>query len=331
VQMMAETLRTIYWFNPLVWIASRRLRFESEQACDDAVLDRGIDGPSYASVLLGLARDLKQRHNWLPAPAMARPSSLNRRVNAMLNARVNRSPLSRASRIAIFLALLMMTIPIAAAQTFATFSGSVVDAQGLPLPDASLVMSNAQRSSKYEVHTSAIGTFEFVGLPAGAYTFDVTARGFAAVHETFSIESGQNMQRKLTLKVGGLQETIVLVGDKEGPPPNANELRPFEPTDLSGCVPPAVGGNIKAPKKLRDMAPQYPASLRGSGTEGIVVLDTKLGVDGFVKDIEVREGAVEFADAAITAVHEWRFTQTILNCTPIEVPMTVTIRFRQAR
>ena len=75
----------------------------------------------------------------------------------MLNAQVNRTPLTRASRIAIVLALLAMTIPIAAAQQFATFSGSVVDAQGLPLPNASLVLSNAQRSSKYEVRTSAAG------------------------------------------------------------------------------------------------------------------------------------------------------------------------------
>ena len=46
VQMAAELLRAVYWFNPLVWIARRRLRLESEQACDDAVLEdgrRGID------------------------------------------------------------------------------------------------------------------------------------------------------------------------------------------------------------------------------------------------------------------------------------------------
>jgi TonB family protein len=332
VQMIAELLRTIYWFNPVIWIACRRLRFESEQACDDAVLNRGLDGPEYATELIGLVRDLKASRTWLPAPAMARPSSLKRRVAAMLNAHINRQPMTVLVRGAIVFAFLAVTISIAAAQTFATFSGSVVDAQGLPLPDASLVLSNAQRTSKYEVRSSATGTFEFVGLPAGVYTLDATVIGFATHHETISMASGQNLQRALTMKVGSLEETITLVGDKEAPSPKVYEGRPFHPEDLSGCVAPPVGGNIKAPSKLRDMPPQYPASLRGSGTEGVVVLDTTIGVDGFLKNIEVRDGAnPDLADAAVTAVREWRYTQTILNCTPIEVQMTVTTHFRQAR
>jgi beta-lactamase regulating signal transducer with metallopeptidase domain len=35
----AEVLRSVFWFNPLLWAASARLRQESEYACDDAVLD----------------------------------------------------------------------------------------------------------------------------------------------------------------------------------------------------------------------------------------------------------------------------------------------------
>src|SRR5207247_8990963 len=41
VQMLAEIGRIIYWFNPLFWILCRRLRHESEHACDDAVLNGG--------------------------------------------------------------------------------------------------------------------------------------------------------------------------------------------------------------------------------------------------------------------------------------------------
>ena len=59
-QMTAELLRSIYWFNPLMWIASTRLRRESEQACDDEVLNLGIDGPDYAGHLLDLARAVRK-------------------------------------------------------------------------------------------------------------------------------------------------------------------------------------------------------------------------------------------------------------------------------
>ena len=95
VQIAAELLRAVYWFNPLIWIACRRLRRESEHACDDAVLGLGVEGTEYASHLLELARAFRQhRHTFLPAPAMARPSSLERRVSAMLNRSLNRTPLT---------------------------------------------------------------------------------------------------------------------------------------------------------------------------------------------------------------------------------------------
>ena len=97
VQLSAELLRAFYWFNPLLWVACRRLRLESEHACDDEVMSRGVDGTDYATHLIELARALNQRrHIWFPAPAMARPSSLERRVRAMLNDRLDRGSISGA-------------------------------------------------------------------------------------------------------------------------------------------------------------------------------------------------------------------------------------------
>ena len=40
VQVGAEMLRALLWFNPLAWMVCTRLRRESEQACDDEVLGR---------------------------------------------------------------------------------------------------------------------------------------------------------------------------------------------------------------------------------------------------------------------------------------------------
>jgi len=54
-QSCAELARAVYWFQPLVWVAARLLRQESEHACDDAVLQSGISAPDYADQLLSLA------------------------------------------------------------------------------------------------------------------------------------------------------------------------------------------------------------------------------------------------------------------------------------
>jgi TonB family protein len=328
-QMLAELLRAVYWFNPLLWIVCRRLRLESEQACDDAVLNRGIEGPEYATELLGLARDLKQRRTWLPAPAMARPSSLERRIRAMLNTHVNRGPLTGFARLTIAAGLLAIAVPIAAAQSaFLTFSGSIVDAQGLSVPNAAVVLSNESRQSKYEVKSDQGGNFEFVGLPGGDYTLEIRVIGFVTLRQQVPL-SGQNLQRRYVLQIGSLQESITVTDGPDSRPPSIKERGAFKPADATDCMPSPVGGNIIPPRKIRDMAPQYPASSGGAAVEGVVVLDTTIGVDGFVKNINVREGAdPDLADAAVTAVREWQFTQTLLNCTPVEASMTVTTRFK---
>jgi TonB family protein len=114
VQLLADCVRSAFWFNPLAWIACWRLRLESEHACDDAVLRLGVAAPDYATQLLDLARLFRHsRRSFFPAPAMARPSDLERRVRVMLNARMDRSPVSRVSGWLVALALVALTVPIA--------------------------------------------------------------------------------------------------------------------------------------------------------------------------------------------------------------------------
>ena len=80
-----------YWFNPLAWWAASRLRAEREQACDDLVLEAGERPSDYAAQLLGVARSLRAARTLAPAAmAMARPSGLETRLLAILDARRNR-------------------------------------------------------------------------------------------------------------------------------------------------------------------------------------------------------------------------------------------------
>jgi TonB family protein len=69
--------------------------------------------------------------------------------------------------------------------------------------------------------------------------------------------------------------------------------------------------------------------MRGSGTEGTVVLKAKIGLDGYLTDISVeREAHPDFASAAVIAVREWAYTETLLNCQPVAVGMTITVNFK---
>lgn len=334
VQLSAELLRAFYWFNPLLWLACRRLRLESEHACDDEVMSRGVEGTDYATHLIELARALNERrHMWLPAPAMARPSSLERRVRAMLNARLDRGPISGGTRAAIFMMLLFVATAVAAAQSgFVTLSGSIGDEHGRAVPGVAVTLVNEARQAKYEVKTNANGQFEFVGLPAGEYSFEAQGSGFQAIKDVLTV-GGQNLQRSYTLKLGRLQETITLgfsPDDASQPVNDTPLLGKLYVAKKAECVPSPDGGRIVPPKKIRDAHPYYPSSLRGAWTEGVVKLEARIGVDGYVAEVRlVGDANPDLAQSAIAAVREWRYTETLLNCAPVEVTMNVTVNFER--
>ena len=115
VLIVARSLRTLHWFNPLAWIAFRRLREASELACDDIVLGRGITAPDYASHLLAVAREDVRHRTWSAAAAIANPSMLEGRIRAMLNQRVNRTPLTARGRWVAAVVSLVVAVAIASA------------------------------------------------------------------------------------------------------------------------------------------------------------------------------------------------------------------------
>ena len=332
MQMAAELLRAVYWFNPLIWIACRQLRRESEHACDDVVLGLGVEGTEYASTLLDLARAFKQhRRAFFPAPAMARPSSLERRVSAMLNRSLNRTPLTRASSALIATALLTIALPlaglVASAQATAQFSGTLVDTVGRVLPDTSMVLSNAVGAQKHQARSDQGGHFSFTGLTGGEYLLQVERMGFATTQGRVTLGAGQSLMQDVALQLGELQETITVT---DGPPATGPH-RPWAvaPAHNPACAQTTVGGCIEQPAKLYDVKPIYPASLSGSGRDVLVKLEARIGVDGFINDLRVvAPGDADAAAAAVTAVQQWGFSQTRLDGVPVEVKMKISILFR---
>jgi beta-lactamase regulating signal transducer with metallopeptidase domain len=96
LQMIGRLACAVYWFHPLAWWALRRMRVEREYACDDHVLRTGQKAADYAAELLEIARAHGRRSVLLNAAlSMARPSQLEGRLLAVLDANRRRTPLSR--------------------------------------------------------------------------------------------------------------------------------------------------------------------------------------------------------------------------------------------
>ena len=330
-QIAAELLRALYWFNPLVWLSSRRLREESERACDDAVLETGVEAPMYATHLVEVAKGFAgYRRAWSPAPAIASPSHLERRVRAMLNARLNRRPLTRLARVAIVIAVLGITLPIAAlAQaSFSTFSGSVVDPMNGLLPKTTLILTNTRTQAKYEVRSDASGRFEFVGLPPSDYLLEAKLPGFATLRGTVSV-TGQDVFQQIKLNVGELEETITVTNGPPRPRRLDQQARQKRPLPVcNDALAGGIGGRIRPPVKIRDVRPVYPAGLDDAKDQEVVFMNAVIATDGTVKDVQVVEPAhPAFAAAAVEAVRGWEFDETLLNCAPTEVTMRVSVAF----
>lgn len=94
VLVLAELTKVLQWFNPLVWLAVKRLRAESERACDDAVVASGIAPADLADRLVR--------------------AGVGRRVLALLDPCVRRttpSPVAIATVVAVACASVVVTVP----------------------------------------------------------------------------------------------------------------------------------------------------------------------------------------------------------------------------
>jgi len=253
VQLVADTLCAAFWFNPLAWLVARRLRDEGERACDDVVLGLGVADRDYATHLFDIAR-AAQEPELSAAMPMARPSSLEGRIAAMLNPAIDRRVPSRVFRI-VAAALLLVAASIAAVRVTAQqagpapLQGTVYDSSGAVLPGVEMALTNEQ-GVKWSTPTDGAGRFEFAPVGAGKYVLEAVVPGFRSFRQDVVLEGEKDWKKNLTLQVGELQETIQVTARRP--------TQPTPPPASAGIV--RVGGNIKQPTKVFNVAPIYPAS-----------------------------------------------------------------------
>jgi|GEM_PF-6088066 len=147
--VLARACVALYWIQPLVWLAARRLAFEAERACDDHVLAAGGSRPDYAAQLLAVASAVRgSRANALPCAAMARSTAVAARISAILDPATRRTTMTRlrTTRLALAVAAVLAPIAIVKSQTPAE-SGDSPDAILTTLRDRGPVNSDELRAA----------------------------------------------------------------------------------------------------------------------------------------------------------------------------------------
>lgn len=138
--LLARFALSLYWWNPLAWLAWGQFVRERERAADDLVLRGGARPSDYASHLLEIARasEAAPTIGWA-AVAMARRSQLEGRLLAILDSEVKRGAPRRAAGWIAALATILLIAPLAALRA--------QDAQTVPADvDATIRAATAQKN-----------------------------------------------------------------------------------------------------------------------------------------------------------------------------------------
>ena len=109
--LLTRAACALHWVNPLAWLIQRNLLHDSEEACDAAVLRRGVPAREYAQVLVELAAEARVGRAGLIL-TMSRPGGLARRIMHVLE---TRTPRPAWGGVAVAASLLQITVALACA------------------------------------------------------------------------------------------------------------------------------------------------------------------------------------------------------------------------
>jgi TonB family protein len=339
-QLFVTAVSAAWWFQPLAWMARRRLREESEHACDAQVLATGIRPSDYATELVEIARGNCPGRLLRTALCMARNGELEPRLVHILAPRASTGSILQLMLPTILLAAVALAAPALTLQknvshkggfmrkTFigglltsatlsaATISGSLFDVTGVALPDAKLILHSTETSVDLDRTSGPDGKFSFGDLGGGQYILRVEKPGFTDLLREFTVTAGSNIERGLVMQLTS-REASQTAGAE-----TARLSQPFAPDRIQ------VKGEVAQSNLIRKVQPIYPAAAKLAHVQGAVVLKMVILKDGTPGEITIASSpSNDLSQASLEAVRQWRYRPTLLNGEPIQVLTDVLVNF----
>ena len=118
-----------------------------------------------------------------------------------------------ARRLVVGIVLTSCLAAPALAQQRGSIGGRIVDAGGLPLPGATVTITEQSTGFTRTIVTAETGAYSVPNLEPGTYSVVVEMAGFASIkQEDLRLTSGLNIPLDITMQVAGLQEQVTVTG-----------------------------------------------------------------------------------------------------------------------
>jgi TonB family protein len=238
-----------------------------------------------------------------------------------------------------------------------SLSGTVTDSSGAVVTHVTITITNLDTGLNLTLKPNEVGQYAASDLQSGRYTVRAEAAGFKTTlvtgivlksaergHADIKLQAGNYGCCEYAagpLKVGDLtlrqKPFTYIVGDVADHNTfqgiarqvygdsklwvqifeanrNVVEKPGFIPNGTSILIPPKKRA---VPKLISKVAPVYPPAAASQHVHGDVVLDITLKEDGTVDAVNVIDGNAVLADAATTAVKQWRYQPLLVQGKPV--------------
>jgi periplasmic protein TonB len=89
-----------------------------------------------------------------------------------------------------------------------------------------------------------------------------------------------------------------------------------------------IGGDVKPAHLLSSVPPAYPSLAKTQRIEGAVRIDAVVDPNGRISSMKVMSGPALLHQAAMDALHQWKYQPATLDGKPVPMHLTVTVQFR---
>ena len=106
------------------------------------------------------------------------------------------------------------TAPLSAQVIFGGITGTVKDASGSVVADATVEARSVETNLKVDAHTQANGSYSLPNLPAGTYVVTITKTGFdTETHTGVTVQADRTATVNADLKIGAVATTVQVTAD----------------------------------------------------------------------------------------------------------------------